>query len=808
MVETTNAEIPPPRIWTITNDPKAIEYKEKIHSQVLIFQRIAIGILMLLLLIYCSSFSYHQKILKIAKLPNDKEKLIKSVTSYKNGLKSLNAKYISDTRKAMEPNQELEDFNYNRSNFEDDIKSLNAKHGSIIQKAMKLKLDLIFDEIQLIKRQVNNLDLERVETIEQMLTKQKLIWEIDDKWKEAQKNLRDIDGALVEKSKETQKKSEAIIKKLREKNSKLEDPKENQKKIKIQQSINKYNKELYQLDNFETKPLQAIIYQLEKIKFQAIITKTRIDSEATTLKLELLKSEIIPFAALKFVGDQIKVEVPEGATFPKFLLPLIWSLLLFGFILFWERSRFSILTLYAGIVRRSLEIKGGITPSSDNLLPFLENNTEELMGTPQCGYWWLAPLPNHKGTCLRTTEFRAALGWKRSHVYKEGAVCVIGIILIIAQLELLVFGIEIFNLFKNEVWFRALLGVETVIVSVNILFIIFALAATIKIPDFGTNQEECIQLGRRNFFRFVIVFSSVSALGYPLYKDKIDSNYFLSKRNPRYRAKSSLHLDKSNTSLAQGFYQNSKTLVLHYLAPLKCENTIRRRNKRNRVPFKSQSEENLYIDKLNAWRRSGGLNSRPAQNRINPNGFYLPKLLRTNEFKNTVNFKCEGLVFLDASNISNIISIESDRIPNILKSLNNYSTAKLFSPKFQSKRFVFAVEQYVLNLLKDSTPLSDHQTEVKNACDLLLEAIELVGRETDSLRLFDFLAALSFRYKQTDVFEKLRKKAEDYGRIGPKYVDFSLRARNWAKPEGNWQKRWSSDKTIKIYKKYWANLPM
>jgi hypothetical protein len=120
------------------------------------------------------------------------------------------------------------------------------------------------------------------------------------------------------------------------------------------------------------------------------------------------------------------------------------------------------------------------------------------------------------------------------------------------------------------------------------------------------------------------------------------------------------------------------------------------------------------------------------------------------------------------------------------------------------KRFVFAVEQEVLRVLHESPK------EIDYACEFLLAAIEARGPSLDTLRLFDLLAALSFRHQKKDLFEKVQRKAAEYGRTGPRFVEFSVRSTRWANSSGKWQQRWAPNTTTpdKRNRDKWASLPM
>ena len=754
----TNVKKPPSRKWKINENPKAIEYKEKINSQSDVFQRIAVGILILLLLIFYGAFSYEQELAQF----KERQLLIQDLN------------YVADTYRIEEKQKKIDK----------ELKSL--------KKSIRLKLNIrdqqikpkqpnevqTFKEIQAIERGVDYIDLEKEDTIEQKLIKQKLVRDLDDRLKEIYKYLRDLD-------KEDNEKSESIKNK--------------------RQKINSG---------------QQVYTQLDALRDQADITKNKIGSELLRLERDLLKLKMIPFTTLKIVGDEVNVQVPEEAKLPYFLLPILWSLLLFSFILLWEGTRFSIITLYAGIIRRSLEIKE-ITKSSDELIGFLDNNTEELIGIPQCGCWWLAPLPRYDGKCLRADELRAALGWKNVHTFKVMVVSTFSIVFIIAQLEILDFLNTIEGFFNIESWFQIFSTIEKIIAYANIYLILNSLLAFNRVPDFGMKQEEGIQLDRRIFLRLGLLFlMAKSPLLYQDGKEKLNSIHLFSKRNPRYRPKVNRHLCITDNNFKSGLYQNTRiykntsTKILHYLTKLSIDQPMRRNNKNRRVPFKTQAEENLNIAKVDAWRRSGGITLRPQRNRIK--SFEIKKLKINKHTEN-----CKDLMFRDVGSVpmKNIKLIEDNEVLILLKNLNkgigskrNWTIGQSKKPvtlKFRSKRFVFVVEQHVLQHL-DSSPL--HQDKIEYLCDFLFEAIKLIGPELKAIKLIDLLAALSFRHKN-QMFDKLQRKTAEYAKVAPESVEFSERIKHWSNPDGNWQKRWldkpSDDpKYKKLHREKWANLPM
>jgi hypothetical protein len=455
---------------------------------------------------------------------------------------------------------------------------------------------------------------------------------------------------------------------------------------------------------------------------------------------------------------------------------------------------------------------------------FLDTHAEDLLGVPQCSWWWLAPLPRLDGVYLRAHDLRAALGWSKTHFRKVCLVATVALALMGLQIVVLKSGLTVIDLFEDESLRWIFRAIAWVMASANISLILLALLAIDRVPDFRTNQEEGVQLDRRALLRLAFVPVVLALFAYEVWVRQsatVPPPDGHGRCLPRFRARKPMRWSLA-ADLTQGFFQNQRSHVVHYLAPMGSVSSsiATERKKPRRIPFQTRAERSRYRAEVAAWRRAGaGLDSRPRR-RIGEASPENRKQTCTSTASGRAavvrpqpHIASDTLVFRDASHLSpaHLKSLRSDEV---LKDLRSASTVRSQSKRtsakgpsnlgLHSKRFVFAVEQEVLRILRESPKEIDH------ACEFLLAAIEARGPSLDTLRLFDLLAALSFRHQRKTLFEKVQRKAEEYGRTGPRFVEFSLRATRWADRSGKWQQRWAPETTApkKRNRDTWASLPM
>lgn len=756
------ASQPPQHVWAITSDPKVAEYKEQINATGVRFQRIAgavIGFLLLLLFGFILPAASSRTVAYVSELRSRQSQLEQKIK--RGEVKTELREETSDLWKVAVPTQTPK-------------RALDTERGKNHQKVAP---------DQTAERPAEN----------KGAANRRQLTHINDALQRSEEGVRDLD---FEKS-----------------------PEERLNALKtLKESVGTEVEKLQDLEGEEG--IEAKAYRATRARATAL--QDAVDLALLKLRREALSSRKVPLDILGVFG--ISIQGLADAKLPVLYLPILWSVLLFGFLLFRATSRLSMLNLYARFVRRALAVNEGVTPAVDNLKAFLDAHAEELLGVPKCGWWWLAPLPWLDGIYLRGHEFRAALGWTKAHGGKICLVAIAACVLILLQIVVLVSGITINDLFEDESLRWIFQAIEWAIALANGLLILLALLPLDRVPDFGTNQEEGVQLDRRALLRLALASIVLAPFAY-----KIWGRQFAAVARPgghgpctpRFRARKPIRW-RSVEGFTQGFFENLRSYVVHYLAlkvPI-SSSSARQRQKRRRTPFYTRAERTRYRARVAAWRRSGaGLEARPRRQRDGESPKNREQTCpptprgKAPAMRLQHNVPDDVLVFRDADHLS-LAHLKPLSPDQVLKELQNASTVhsqskrtsaqRSSSPRLYSKRFVFAVEQEVLRVLHESP------TKIEYACEFLLAAIETRGPSLDTLRLFDLLAALSFRHQKEDFFKKVQRKADEYGRTGPRFVEFSIRAERWGNRSGKWQQRWAPKTTTpeKQNRDKWASLPM
>jgi hypothetical protein len=532
---------------------------------------------------------------------------------------------------------------------------------------------------------------------------------------------------------------------------------------------------------------QRLISELEKMKgkkgitdnrydeIQLVASKTQISIKKnldTCRKEALLSQDIFLPAALLGLDENPKI------TLPILVMPVVWSIVLFCFLIFWTKTRISMLNLYARLIRCALTVgERNTTICNDGLEVFLDENAEEMLGMRQSGWWWLAPLPCLKGRWLEAKELRAALGWTKVYSHNKLFVTILAFVLITLQIVVLYLGVDIINKIDNvengySIWWHS--ASMWSITLVNVIFILFALIWSDRIPDFKSNKEEDVNTTRRVLL-MLFAFAPFGFFGYT-------AKPITKLCNPRFRSRKPNRWNLADINFKQGFFQNLRSKVIHYaaLTPTPWE-----KPNEGKTPNPAKKRNILF------------------QKSLTEKTIQKAMICYNMEKTPTPSYKPDsGLVFRDAGNISQseLKQLSADEILDTWQKLHSKPTSKkkLTNLRLNKTRFIFAVEQYVLYELQQP----NSQEIINDVCRFLFAAIQSQAQEpsADTLRLFDLLAALSVRYNQKDLLAKVQDKALEFGRES-QLPAFFERFNRWKSDK--WQKRWLAAANRK-----WSGLPM
>jgi len=844
---------PTNRIWTIASDPKITEYAVQINATGDRFERIAaavFGILLFLLLMFilpASSQKTAAKLLDLHKQESDLERKAKKLE-----LKKEVRLETIDLRKQVtgstfyhttgrDSTQCVKSFKSaeKKVNHQKSVTRINEKLLASIQVLLKLKEELCTASEKPVPERVNELKklrgavkaelgtLEKLEA-EENIDKESLtsaVGQAIDIFSSVKLDLGILQSAI---NREKLIASNKTLLKLEE-----EILSESQNSIPDKLNVLKNLRDTVEAELGTLQKLEAEENidkaSLRSATAQATAIFTSVKLEIVKLRKEALSSRKLPLDFLGLIG--ISYGGLTEAQLPVLYLPILWSFLLFSFLCYWIASRSSMVNLYARLFRRALGIHEGLTPLPDRLKTFLEANAEELLSAQKCKWWWLAPLPKLDGRFLRGDEFRAAIGWTKVHRAKVFQVTLTAALLILLQLTVLYSGTTIIEVSEDVTNAWILGAVEFLFAIGNISLVILALFSIDRVPDFGTNQEEGATLNRRTFLCLALVGIVLAPLAYQFFGNQCSRVLRNNGRDvfrPYFRRRKP-HRFTIAIGLGEGFYLNPRRHIIHYLGmkeSISSSIELRHKNpqgkKRRREPFKSRAERTLYRARVAAWRFHGErLDARPRR-QLRKQGIaditlcQEPTKTGNRALRRPIdNLDTSRMAFRGAGHLkqerlkkltADTVLSELQRRKVIAVGLADNRKFKMEPPiaRLNSKGFVFAVQEAVSQILRESPENIDY------ACKFLFVAIEARGSTIHTLRLFDFLAALSYRHGKKEWFEKILNKAEEYGGIGYNIAEFAERAERWKNSEGKWQQRWAPNtpNPNALRRDKWASLPM
>jgi hypothetical protein len=302
-------------VRAITSDPKVAEYKEQINARGVRFQRIAgavVGVMLLLLFGFILPIASSKAVTKLSKLRRDRSELEQKIKD--SGSKMAFRQETSKVRKgavlSLAPRQAL------------DTKPAKNHRKMTPDQMAEQPVETSAAKTQAQPSRNNN-ERRRLE-----VENRRQLTRVNDELQRLEEEVRDLD---YDKSAE-------------ERLNPLKTLKDS-----VRSEVGKLQ-ELQGKEGIEADPYRAI-----QARATELLDKVKL--EILNLREEALSSRKVPLDALGVFG--FSAQVLKEPELPILYLPLLWSILLLGFLLFRVTSRTSLLNLYARLVRRSLAVDGG-----------------------------------------------------------------------------------------------------------------------------------------------------------------------------------------------------------------------------------------------------------------------------------------------------------------------------------------------------------------------------------------------------------------------------------------------------------------
>ncbi|MBC8548808.1 MAG: hypothetical protein H8D23_04080 [Candidatus Brocadiales bacterium] len=409
----------------------------------------------------------------------------------------------------------------------------------------------------------------------------------------ANSNLSAYEDAVKEREKEI-KKLESEISKKEKTQAKIHAENVENRHEKLKEKVNKKIREIESIKLRSSDEIRILLSKARQIlghipqKYQKfkLLDDVR-DANNKKAKLKDISEIIIngktkQHEKIKRTNEALKTSfsIPGVDDIPvkSLYAPIIWSLLMLGYIFYMSHARSTILNLCG----RALRIL-----RSELKIP-KESTADIAGGAP----WWLAPIPRQHGSEVSVEDMRDALGWGPS--YRIATLCVVFALILFGYLQLIVIkvGIEIYHEISSES--KIYLSTFTFIILGSTIFFVLRWFRLASIPDNYADEKGSHRLARRQILWLIstVVVSGVMPNSKVIYNStfKLFQSTQEKKlaRNPRFRRKKKA--SDYVSQLKTGFYENPSTQIVHYVSD---EKKIADTNRINELHLKTFSLDKL-----------------------------------------------------------------------------------------------------------------------------------------------------------------------------------------------------------------------
>lgn len=568
----------------------------------------------------------------------------------------------------------------------------------------------------------------------------------------------------------------------------------------------------------------------------------RIEAKRADIQRELatlLHSQL----SIKFLGLLgLRAEGIDDLQVPLLFIPVVWSSILLGCLIYAIGTRRDVLGLYARAIHARLCVA---QPDGRNV----ETLADDIGGLPQCPYWWLAPLPDVNTQAVGQPQLREALGWRALHpTYRLATTCIL-LASLACQLTVTWIGMGLAFAFSDGVDARidgpfvgagvvptgrwevaAVAPILSAISVASLALVVSWLWPWSRIRDEPPTDEDALRSRRATV---AILTLGLAGLSLPwLRRRPAIPTAALAAPRKRFRRKHPKAL--AVAALASGFYLNRSSGVVHYVVarvPGGTWPSDRRssRRKRRRIAL-IRLERRHHRDEVASWRVSGRpprrYPQRARQDRPAPSKPLHPMQAAPARIRHMTQMPRRQLEPIGPLDL--FAPFEPQRPPK---------QKDRMAPHVAMRERVFAFEQEALRLVR--------RGETVAACGLLKLAIEeSTPRDRSMLRVFDTLAIIAVTWRRPEmlewliatvegaqkasrrtahtstlvltapgrvrvlpsVFQPLRMRV-GHGSVTPTGDDlavavpeFAQRLRSWKNTGSNWHRRWSR-------RIHWTGLP-
>jgi hypothetical protein len=604
----------------------------------------------------------------------------------------------------------------------------------------------------------------------------------------------------------------------------------------VRERAKKANEKIRTIDEFlqssKNNCLQTQYPGARYLRDHLALVKLKAQQADITERLNAESARTIPLGILGVFG--LKLDGLEEARVPLLYLPILWSLLLLGLLLYASQKRSSMLNMYARALR---------VVDSAALL-------KELGALSRSAWWWLAPLPEYDGSKVTAKDLKFALGWITFELVAFLEIILLHFALLAMQATVFLISWRVTPILTADGELLAILIAIGLLTLWSTAVVVQWLWPWRKVPDFDANQE-----GPWHYRRTVVSMLVLGVVGILVIRrlapaaerPRIRKSPRFRKRRPRKA------LVVNEQSLRVGFYMNKCTAVIHYVSLRRFPQPAQPRKRRKRRRIRLLRIESRKRQLLSSDRDVNG-NGGP------------PKRLRETNFENRTAKLEKGKpddlmirggwptsrdpekfmpvetekIFLKPKESGTTdkvdgVANDSTKLPvgtsapqrnhaNQSRAENKVLKVQPFrpykkdftykcsnsEPRLNRSQAAFAIEQEALRRLASIKHAPNTSREaaasVRNqVCDLLQTAI---SRGKDSgysyLRLYDLLAVVALQNDREDILKWLIKfVANDSA------VEVKARADRWA-AKGKWRSRWSPTEEIgyRYKRKEWSGLPM
>ncbi len=271
-------------------------------------------------------------------------------------------------------------------------------------------------------------------------------------------------------------------------------------------------------------------------------------AKAAKVDLEKLRRKEISLEFFGVAGIDLGIKRAEVSAL---YIPVLWTVGLLAFLLYFVSARREVLNLYCRALRR--------------LSPPLATPevADRIGGAPRCPWWWLAPLPDRArpGGSLAPGELRHALGWEHFHRRACARSIVAGVALAGLQLGTFAISLAVSPVFGGDTEAFVIPMLIAAVAASNLALLAGWLGPS-PLPDEGINEPEHAPGFSRQ--QFLLLLGAVVA-GFSLHRLGPRSNLERAMQrglssSPRFRRRKRPF---APTTLAVGLYENPRSGVIH-----------------------------------------------------------------------------------------------------------------------------------------------------------------------------------------------------------------------------------------------------